>query len=524
MTRTPILIVVGALLIVIVSVIFYIMRPTLESSHQISTSDASASKGSITIGVDNYIGYYILCSSHMHERMLSDGWKRDCKVDKANYAERFAALRDGKLNFAVATVDTYVLLGQQSNYSGVVAFVIDESKGADGIVARNTVAKSLTDLRNRRNVKVAFTPDSPSHYLLKAVGRDFDVPLFRSEEKAWQIHANGSSDALARLEKGEADVAVLWEPDISKALSKPGIVKLLGSEKTSNLIVDILLVNRDYYEAHPDVVRVVLNNYVKALKYYRDNEDVLIRESAAYAGVTEEAAAHMLKGVAWANLQENAAKWFGLTRVAGQAPTYGLITTIDKTVRTLIDVGDISDNPLPGGDPRSIINSSQLVILNEQGVNPGSVVDAAATEDVASNPLAADFTALDASAWDRLKEVGMLKVRPILFVSGVSQLSDEDKEQLGLAAEALKSYPYFRIEVHGHTKPGGDEAESKLLSEERADAVARYLMVTYGLDEDRVRALGFGATKPLAQVPGESWRERQDKLARVEIHLKTEEY
>lgn len=511
-----------AVLFAVAAAVAYYAIPLLDKSKQIATSDSARSKGTITVGVDNFVGYYPLCSQYMRQLMLADGWKLDCNDDQADYAGRFEKLRRGELDFAVATVDSYVLGGQRTNYPAVIVSIIDESKGADALLAKQDVVANLTALRSKLDLKVAYTPDSPSHYLLKAVGVHFDVPLFRSQEKGWRIETKGSSEACKKLLSGEAQVAVCWEPDVSSTLAKGGIVKLLGSEQTSRYIVDILLANRDYHDRHPERVKLLLGNYFKALKYYHDNPDTFRKEVASYSRVSESIAESMIKGVSWVNLYDNALTWLGVS-MPGQAPQHGLFETIDSTVRILKEFGDISGNPLPGGDPRRIINSSQAALLFSEGVQPGFGTDSTLAGQV-QNSLETKFPQLDAAAWDRLREVGTLKVRPILFQSGANALGLDDKRQLDDVAETLKSYPNFRIEVQGHTKPDGDEEANRALSTDRADTVARYLAVTYTIDPNRIRVVGFGSSKPLPQMPGEAYRAYRDRLARVEIHLKAELY
>jgi len=511
----------GALLALILAVAVgaYYALPAMLRSQQVSTSDAARSKGVITIGMDNFVGYFPLCSEYMRQLMLADGYKVQCVDDKANYAERFERLRAGKLDLAVATVDTYVLGGQRTNYPGVIVSIIDESKGGDAILARDDAVANLTDLRTRLDLKVAFTPDSPSDHLRKAVGVDFDIPLLRSRERSWRIDTDGSEEARKKLLAGEAHVAVLWEPDISKALAKPGVIKLLGSEQTSKLIVDILIANRDYNDRYPDRVKLLLADYFKTLKYYRDNPERLRKDAASYASVSEAVAEQMLKGVAWVNLSENAGEWFGIS-APGQAPSYGLFETIERTVKILKEFGDVSDNPLPNGDPRRIINSAALTLLATSGIEVAST----STARMAANPLETPFPPLEAAGWTKLREVGTLKVRPVLFPSGSQTLSLEDKKQVDETAEILKSYPLFWIEVQGHTRPGGDQEADKTLSQERAEAVARYLQVTYNISPNRLRPIGLGSTKVLPQQPGEADRAYRYRLSRVEIHLKAEVY
>jgi outer membrane protein OmpA-like peptidoglycan-associated protein len=85
--------------------------------------------------------------------------------------------------------------------------------------------------------------------------------------------------------------------------------------------------------------------------------------------------------------------------------------------------------------------------------------------------------------------------------------------------EILSHYPTFRVLVRGHTGLNGDPEENKRLSADRADAVARYMNVTYNVDLNRIRVVGLGAAQPLARLQGESERAYQYRLPRVEVSL-----
>jgi outer membrane protein OmpA-like peptidoglycan-associated protein len=112
-----------------------------------------------------------------------------------------------------------------------------------------------------------------------------------------------------------------------------------------------------------------------------------------------------------------------------------------------------------------------------------------------------------------------LKAFNVAFQSGTSDLSYEGKEELDRMMEILRHYPTFRVAVRGHTSTQGDAAANDTLSRDRADAVARYLTVTYGIDGHRMRVIGMGGGKPLPRSDGESDRAWQYRLPRVEVAL-----
>jgi ABC-type nitrate/sulfonate/bicarbonate transport system substrate-binding protein len=141
--------------------------------------------------------------------------------------------------------------------SRAIIMVIDESSGGDAIVARRDRLKSLDDLKTRTDYRIAFTAGSPSEYLLKAVAVHFDVPPLRNPQGTWRVAVNSSAEALKQLREGKVDAAVLWEPDVSRALAENGIYRVLGTENTRRLIVDVLTVNREFSRANPDAVKAL---------------------------------------------------------------------------------------------------------------------------------------------------------------------------------------------------------------------------------------------------------------------------
>ena len=100
----------------------------------------------------------------------------------------------------------------------------------------------------------------------------------------------------------------------------------------------------------------------------------------------------------------------------------------------------------------------------------------------------------------------------------------EGKQELDRVAAMLRHYPRFRVLVKGHSGLRGEPAANRLLSQERADAVSRYFRITYDMDPDRLRSLGFGSSQPLPRRPGESDRVYGYRLPRVELALVTEPF
>jgi outer membrane protein OmpA-like peptidoglycan-associated protein/ABC-type nitrate/sulfonate/bicarbonate transport system substrate-binding protein len=518
----------------IVGIVGYkFLRPILQDRAAAKASDAVATKGKLAIRYDSWPGYYPLYGLRMKKEMRTQGYVLDGADDGADMEKRMKMLASGEIQFAVATVDAYLLAGAPQKFPGRIITVVDESKGGDAIVAWKDTVPNLEALKavpvgdptggfQRPPWKIAYTPNSPSHHLLKATASHFGIKGIHKLDKSRKVETKESKEALKVLLDRKVDVAVLWEPDVSKAIASKDIVKILGTENTSRLIVDVLLVNVDFAQKNPEAVSVFLKTYFRVLKHYNDHPENLKKEMRdelkLEAGIVEK----MIQGVSWVNLSDNCQEWFGM-KVAGRAGQLGIIDTIESAIDILRDSGDFSANPLPGGDPYRITQKSFIEEIYKKGIETGfkSIEgDAGSPKQGIDKP----FSALTEAQWNALREVGTLKVEPIKFQSGTSDILLEGKELIDKMVASLKSYPTFRILVKGHTAVSGDAEANLTLSLERAEAVARYLKVTHGIDENRIRFVGFGGTKPLPREAKESNREYEDRSRRVEVSLLTQVY
>jgi OOP family OmpA-OmpF porin len=68
---------------------------------------------------------------------------------------------------------------------------------------------------------------------------------------------------------------------------------------------------------------------------------------------------------------------------------------------------------------------------------------------------------------------------------------------LNQVAQLLTDYPSMRLSIEGHTDSNGSDDFNQKLSDNRANAVKEYLG-TLGIALDRLEAVGFGESKPIA--------------------------
>ncbi len=474
-----------------------------------STSDAGSLKGDISIALDSWIGYFPFRSPVFGKLMRDSGYRVKLVDDKADYAGRMEMLRKGEIDLAVYTVDSYLLNGRKGKFPGVIVTIIDESKGGDAIVAWKEKVSNIESLKKSGDFKIAFTPSSPSEHLLKSMAFHFDIPSIRDRKGKWAIKVNGAEEAFEKFIKKDADIAVLWEPHVTEALSHPGTVKLIGSEDVEKLIVDILVVNRNFAEKKPEVVKLFLKNYFDTLNIYNSDPQRLHKDIFKQVVLSEQQVQYMLKGVKWINYPENL-QWFGLSQNQSNSRPE-LVESINSTINILLGNNDFDTNPLQDKDPYTIINSHFIKGL--YGVSAQH--KPAGTAD--GDSLARHFSKISDREWKNFRVVGSLKFRPISFRSGTSLLDENGRSEIKQIIESVRHYPNFRILIKGHTGLRGDINANLNLSRDRAGAVKREFQYSYNIDPNRLLVMGIGPKEPLPRNPEESDRAYDNRLKRVEI-------
>jgi len=103
-----------------------------------------------------------------------------------------------------------------------------------------------------------------------------------------------------------------------------------------------------------------------------------------------------------------------------------------------------------------------------------------------------------------------------LFESGTATVTSAASPRLRDFAQVIRSTPDVRLAVRGYTDAQGSESFNLTLSEDRADAVRKYL-VGEGIEPGHISAAGFGPQFPVASNDTPEGR-RMNR--RIEIELR----
>lgn len=88
-------------------------------------------------------------------------------------------------------------------------------------------------------------------------------------------------------------------------------------------------------------------------------------------------------------------------------------------------------------------------------------------------------------------------LKGVTFLPGSATLTPDAKQVLDGAASALAGQQNLKVEIGGHTDSQGKDAANLALSQKRAESVRQYL-ISQGISGDRLKAEGYGETRPVA--------------------------
>jgi outer membrane protein OmpA-like peptidoglycan-associated protein len=144
----------------------------------------------------------------------------------------------------------------------------------------------------------------------------------------------------------------------------------------------------------------------------------------------------------------------------------------------------------------------QLEVQGESLRNQGQALDAERDRRVDAEKRAAqaatDLAAFASVKQDTVRGMVITLSGGVLFVSNKSDLLASAQMKLNEVADALvKNDSDSKIVVEGHTDSQGGATYNQDLSQRRAQTVRDYL-VSRHISADRVSAVGFGLTRPIA--------------------------
>jgi len=147
-------------------------------------------------------------------------------------------------------------------------------------------------------------------------------------------------------------------------------------------------------------------------------------------------------------------------------------------------------------------NSKDLLIKQEQSTAAAVIAE----QDQAQQQL----LAMQANEAER--EI-LLAFGKIEFVTGTSDLVPGAAAGIDMLAGYMSKFKAKEVTIAGHTDSSGSDTLNQDLSQQRADFI-RNILVTKGVAENRITALGYGQSQPISE---NTTRAGRQKNRRIEI-------
>jgi len=471
----------------------YFVMPEYQDKQRDRLADQTGSEGKYKIearvAADSFSGYAVLRTPALADRLGREGIRFSVIDDGADYMKRMQALRDDEVDLAVFPVNSFIQCGARlGEFPASIIYIIDETKGADAIVANRKMVPGISSL-DSPDARIVLTPDSPSEFLARVMLASFSLP--RLPEKDWLVKADGAEEVFKqyRVEAaGKLRAYALWEPYVSQALAEPGAHVLIDSSKLKGYIVDVLVARRQFLVDDYETIRKVLECYARTAYENQNKLPDLITADAKSLGenIDNNSARQMAKGIEWKNTLENYAH-FGLQE---NAALENIEDIIIKITGVLLKTGAMESNPLQGKES-SLYFDKLLRQMKDSDFHPGREINVISGMDVGASDEkirgGEKLKALNDSQWNSLLTVGELRVKPVAFGRGTARINVQSEHELAALAGTLNSWPQYYLTVTGKVRAGGDEAAALKLAKERADAVVRFLREK-GVAAERIRS------------------------------------
>jgi NitT/TauT family transport system substrate-binding protein len=216
--------------------------------------------GTINIASSTWTGYAIIYVANAKNFWSQHGLTVSFS-DVEDPVQRLNALNANQLQGMASTVDAFAR-AQAQGVPAVNVFPIDASVGGDGILAKNTI-KTVADMKGK---KVAVNQGSVSEWFLAQVLKQNGLSLSDVSEQNMK-----SGDAGAAFVAGQVDVAVTWEPWLSRAAKTTFGHVLVSSAAYPDLIMDSFAFRRDFIDKYPGTVQDFVKAYFDTYTWMQAN-------------------------------------------------------------------------------------------------------------------------------------------------------------------------------------------------------------------------------------------------------------
>lgn len=394
------------------------------------------------------------------------------------------ALIKGDLNAAGYTINRTAFLSKKFTDAGkevVMPYITNYSNGGDGIIAKSSI-QNVNDLVN---AKIGVPEFSEAQTLVVWFVNNSDLS---NKDKAKIIDNlvlfSTADDAAKAFFAGQIDVAATWEPYLTQAKNMTDAHVLFSTASSSNLVMDGILFDKKFAEAHADVVEKFIQGSLEAADMYNTEFDAIREVMPMFNTTSDEDIVANTESAKLTTWKDNSDLLNGTAKTI-YSDMCNVWTSIGESVNA------------------DLVNS----IFDDTYIN--AISDKFSATEV-SNTNTVKVTK------DNKKEIqdteALLSGRAsVTFIKNTAKFSDSAaaSEELNKFIDIAKVLDGAIIEIAGNTDPNPDsdpeDEYNKKLSQQRAEAVKNYFVMN-GISNGRIVVVGNGSSNPVVDNDTEEHR------------------
>jgi NitT/TauT family transport system substrate-binding protein len=416
--------------------------------------------------------------------------------------EGWNKLNNGKVAASVTTADVLAVLGRQ--FEVTVPAQIGFSRGADMVV----VDSGITGVNALKGKVLAASQFNESEFFIRYLASEAGVPVkvlrdLDARPGEGELGLVFYEDAFVACDAYEAELpmatprlngCVGWSPRTEEVVeASGGKAKALVSNRNLLIVADLLLVNKGFATAHPDMVKGLVHGLLDGNAKVRDNAAPHLATIAKAFGWTEAETRDELAKVHLSNLPENRAFFGGTIDAAGSFS--GIFQS------SVLAYGSMIKNP---ADPARFVDGTHLDALAKEGKFAGQQIAIAPISSRGSVSVEGD----------------PLLSKDIRFFyepnsAELDKQATQNQDYLDTIKNFLQVSPGSVVMLRGHVdntkkaefeRQGGQALVREMamhameLSRRRAESVKTALREKYPkLDPERIEVVGRGWEEPASQ-------------------------
>lgn len=371
--------------------------------------------------------------------------------------------------------------------------VVDNTQGADAIIARDPAIRRVEDLVDRSVALLQYTPSDGM--VIDAIDNASLTARKKNAIRLVYINAEeGTAGVRAALEAGSVDAAALWDPDLSLALKNvPGAHVVYSTKTATNLIYDVIVCNSAVLNqsSNEGAFQAFVQGWLEGVEVARaqpdEAVDALVKTEEFFTLLAQDQGRGFIRSLfdnlVWTGLEDNARILGMVGGTNHYERVYRRFDGIYRAAGALANPNSPVINPQDSFDyrfVRKLLDASQ------------------AAQAAAAKP---EFTFSDSERRTvTTSQTAAVVTKPVIvsFATGSARLNKRaqktiDEEMVPFIENNGSAY----FEVSGNTDSTGTREVNLPLSRSRAEAVVNYLVSEWEFDRARFEISGYGSDRPL---------------------------